>query len=44
MMADPWDGWVKLRWLEPIRNKRGLMGGCDGQTGGETLVGTFQAR
>jgi hypothetical protein len=33
---------VKLRWLEPIRHKRGLLGGCDAHTGGETLVGTLQ--
>jgi hypothetical protein len=23
--------WVKLRWLEPTRHKRGLLGGCDAQ-------------
>jgi hypothetical protein len=34
---------VQLRWLEPIRHKRGLLGGCDAHTGGETLVGTLQA-
>jgi hypothetical protein len=31
--------WVKLRWLEPTRHKRGLLGGCDAHTGG--LVGWF---
>jgi hypothetical protein len=36
--------WVKLHWLEPIRHKRGLLGGCDAHTGGETSVGTLQAR
>jgi hypothetical protein len=30
--------WVQLRWLEPIRYKRGLLGGCDAHTGGETSV------
>jgi hypothetical protein len=28
--------WAKLRWLEPTRHKRGLLGGCDAHTGGET--------
>jgi hypothetical protein len=36
--------WVQLRWLEPIRHKRGLLGGCDGHTGGETSVSMLQAR
>jgi hypothetical protein len=36
--------WVKLRWLEPIRHKRELLGGCDAHTGGETSVATLQAR
>jgi hypothetical protein len=31
--------WVKLQWLEPTRHKRGLLGGCDAHTGGETSVG-----
>jgi hypothetical protein len=43
-MAEPWDGVGKLRWLEPTRHKRGLLGGCDGHAGGETSVGTLQAR
>jgi hypothetical protein len=43
-MAKPWEGWVKLRWLEPTRHKRGLLGGCDAHAGSETLVGTLQAR
>jgi hypothetical protein len=43
-MAEPWDGWVKLRWLEPTRHKRGVMGGCDAHAGSETSVGTLQAR
>jgi hypothetical protein len=36
--------WVQLRCLEPIRNKRGLLGGCDAHTDGETSVGMLQAR
>jgi hypothetical protein len=35
--------WVKLRWLEPTRHKRGLLSGCDAHAGGETSVGTLQA-
>jgi hypothetical protein len=45
----------KLRWqtarmfseavmAEPIRHKRGVLGGCDAHAGGETSVGTLQAR
>jgi hypothetical protein len=30
--------WVQLGWLEPIRHKRGLLGGCDAHTSGETPV------
>jgi hypothetical protein len=33
--------WVKLRWLEPTRHKRGLLGGCDAHAGGETSVGAM---
>jgi hypothetical protein len=36
--------WVKLRCLEPIRHKRGLLGGCDAHIGGETSVGMLQDR
>jgi hypothetical protein len=39
-MVELWMVWVKLRWLEPTRHKRGLLGGCDAHTGGETSVGT----
>jgi hypothetical protein len=35
---------VQLRWLEPIRHNRGLLGGCNAHTGGETLVGMLQFR
>jgi hypothetical protein len=31
--------WIKLRWLESTRHKRGLLGGCDAHAGGETSVG-----
>jgi hypothetical protein len=36
--------WVQLRRLEPIRHKRGHLGGCGAHIGGETSVGTLQAR
>jgi hypothetical protein len=29
---------VKLRWLNPTRHKRGLLGGCDAHAGSETSV------
>jgi hypothetical protein len=35
---------VHLPWLEPIRNKRGLLGGYDAHTSSETLVGLLEAR
>jgi hypothetical protein len=44
MMAEPWDGVDEAVLAKPIRHKKGLLGGCDAQTGGETLVGTLQAR
>jgi hypothetical protein len=31
--------WVKLRWLEPKRHKRGLLGGRDAHASGETSEG-----
>jgi hypothetical protein len=34
--------WAKLRWLEPTSYKRGLLGGCDAHTGGETSVGMLK--
>jgi hypothetical protein len=43
-MAEPWDGAGEAAIAEPIRHKRGLLGGCDAHTGGETSVGTLQAR
>jgi hypothetical protein len=36
--------WVQLQQLEPMRHKRGLLGGCYAHTGIETTVGTLQAR
>jgi hypothetical protein len=36
--------WVQLQWWEPIRHKRGLLGGCDAHTSSEISVGTLQAR
>jgi hypothetical protein len=44
VMAEPWEGVGKVATAEPIRHKRGLLGGCNAHTGGETSVGTLQAR
>jgi hypothetical protein len=44
VMAEPGDGVGKAVMAEPIRHKRGLLGGCDAHTGGETSVGTLHAR
>jgi hypothetical protein len=43
-MAEPGDGVGKAMMAEPIRHKWGLLGGCDAHTGGETSMGTLQAR
>jgi hypothetical protein len=43
-MAEPWDGVGEAVMAEPIRHKRGLLGGCDVHTGSETSVGTLQGR
>jgi hypothetical protein len=43
-MAEPWDGVGEAVMAEPIRHKRGLLGGCDVHTGSETSVGTLQAK
>jgi hypothetical protein len=43
-MAEPWDGMGEAAMAKPIRHKRGLLSGCDAHTGGETSVGTLQAR
>jgi hypothetical protein len=44
VMAEPWDGVGEATMTEPISYKRRLLVGCDAHTGGETLVGTLQAR
>jgi hypothetical protein len=43
-MAEPCDGVDEAVMAKPIRHKKGLLGGCDPHTGGETSVGTLQAR
>jgi hypothetical protein len=43
-IAEPWDGVGDVVMAETIRHKRGLLGWCDAHNGGETLVGTLQAR
>jgi hypothetical protein len=43
-MAEPWDRVGEAAMAEPIRHKMGLLGGCDAHAGGETSVGTLQAR
>jgi hypothetical protein len=43
-MVEPWDGVGDAAMADPIRHKRGLLGGCDAHAGGETSVGTLQAR
>jgi hypothetical protein len=43
-MAKPWDSLVIAATVEPIRHKRGLLGGCDAYTGSEALVGMLQTR
>jgi hypothetical protein len=44
VMAEPWDGVGEAATAKPIRHKRGLLGGCDAHTGGETSVGMLHAR
>jgi hypothetical protein len=43
-MAEPWDVVGEAEMAEPTRHKRGLLGGCDAHAGGETSMGTLQAR
>jgi hypothetical protein len=43
-MAEPWDGVGKAAMAEPIRHRRGLLGGCDAHAGGEASMGMLQAR
>jgi hypothetical protein len=44
VMAELWEGVGEATMAEPIRHKRGLLGGCDAHAGSETSVGTLQAR
>jgi hypothetical protein len=44
VMAETWDGVGEAAMGEPIRHKRGLLGGCDAHAGDETSVGMLQAR
>jgi hypothetical protein len=44
VMAEPWDSVREAAMAEPIRHKRGLLGGCDAHAAGETSAGTLQAR
>jgi hypothetical protein len=43
-MAEPWDGVGKVAMAGTHKAQEGLLGGCDAHAGGETLVGTKQAR
>jgi hypothetical protein len=43
-MAELWDGVGEAAMAEPIRHKRGLLGGCNAHASGEILMGTLQAR
>jgi hypothetical protein len=43
-MVAPWYGVGEAVMAQPIRHKRGLLGGCDAHVGGETSVRTLQAR
>jgi hypothetical protein len=43
-MAEPWDCVGEAAMAEPTRHKRGLLSGCGAHAGGETTVGTLQAR
>jgi hypothetical protein len=44
VIAESWDGVGEAAMAEPIMHKRVLLGGCDAHAGGETSVGTLQAR
>jgi hypothetical protein len=44
VMAEPWDGMGEAAMAKPIRHKKGLLGGYDAHTSGETSVGMLQAR
>jgi hypothetical protein len=40
-MAESWDGVGEAMMVEPIRHKRGLLGGCDAHAACESSVGTL---
>jgi hypothetical protein len=44
MMAEPWGCMGEAAMAESIRHKRGLLGGCNAHTGGQTSVVMLQAR
>jgi hypothetical protein len=44
VMVELWDVVGEAAMAEPIWHKRGLLGGCNAHTSGETSVGTLQAR
>jgi hypothetical protein len=44
VMAEPWDSVCEAVMAEPIRHKRGLLGGCDAHTSSETSLGMLQTR
>jgi hypothetical protein len=43
-MAEPWDSVGTATMAGTHKAQEGLLGGCDAHTGGETSVGTLQAR
>jgi hypothetical protein len=43
-MAEPWDSVGTAMTAGTHKAQDGLLGGCDAHTGGETSVGTLQAR
>jgi hypothetical protein len=43
-MAEPWDGVGKAAMAGTHKAQEGFLGGCDAHAGGETSVGTLQAR
>jgi hypothetical protein len=43
-MAEPWDGVGKAAMVVTRKAQEGLLGGWDAHAGGETSVGTLQAR
>jgi hypothetical protein len=43
-MVEPWDGAGKAAMAGTHKAQEGLLGGCDAHAGGETSVGTLQAR